>query len=216
MKRLITLFLIFVNCSVFAQDNDSYRIFPSEQFRFDHVKTNGIDVTLENNTLICQQAVQGDLPQFSIDVSWDIDKYPVLHIEAENLDQNNLVRFYLKFNPQQKNDQIPLLPYLDIPVREKVQKDILSSDSGLQKDVIEKLKGIRGYPGDTKRRYKKPSQISGTIEQILFVMYQNGLPRKFKITKIEVVKLTKIDQPDFLNYSSEKFFPFIDCYGQFI
>ncbi|MDR2169894.1 MAG: beta-galactosidase, partial [Planctomycetaceae bacterium] len=217
MKRLIVLFLIFVNCSVFAYGNDSYRIFPSEQFNLNKVTTNGIDVKFTDNALVCQQAVKGDLPQFAIDVTWDIEKYPILCVEAENLNQNALVRFYLKLNPQQKNNQIDQQPYLDISVGEKVQKEISFTDSYLKQDVLEKLKGMRGYPGDTvRRRYAKTNSVNGIVEQIVFTMYQNSLPRKFKITKIEAIKLKATDKPDFLNYSSEKFFPFIDCYGQFI
>jgi hypothetical protein len=216
MKHLIVLLLIFVSCSAYA--NDSYRIFPSEQFSLNNVKTNGIDVKLDDNTLICQQAVKGDWPHFSIEVSWDFEKYPILCIEAENLNQNDLVRFYLKLNPQQKNNQIDQQPYLDIPAREKVQKKFSFTNSCLKEDVLEKLKGLRGYPGDTaQKRYRKTPFTKGTVEQILFAMFQNGLPRKFKITKIEAVKSKeKTDEPEFLNYSSEKFFPFMDRYGQFI
>ncbi|MCL2743330.1 MAG: beta-galactosidase [Planctomycetaceae bacterium] len=208
---------------------DSQVLFPSDRFKIEDVQVNGVDVRLENGTLVCRQSTTGEWPNFVLNTEWNAAKYPHLVIEAENLGKE-LVRFYLRFLPQRPDGAFSSQPYIDIDAAQKVRSDVslVLTDSPLQPEVIRKLKGIRGYPGDTKRRSRPPqivdaaAPLAGTVKQIVFAMYQNKIARTFKITRIEALAVLKKDVektetlPAFVNYSAEKFFPFIDKYGQFI
>jgi len=229
MKHIILPFAAFLcglllsGCNlIFA---DSYVLFPSERFKVDDVKIQGVDVKLDDDALVCRQSTTGEWPQFVLNTDWDAVKYPYLVVDAENLGKDP-VRFYVRFLPQRRDGRIETQPYIDIEVGQKVHTDVALQlkDSPLQNDVLRKLKGIRGYPGDTKRRSRPvvdtDNPLAGTVKQIVFAMYQNGKARSFKITRIEAFSslenVAQKEAPAFAQFSAEKFFPFIDKYGQFI
>lgn len=176
-----------------AADNESVVLFPASDFDMRQIESKGVDVKLDGNALVCQQATQGDWPHFTFDTQWDAVKYPHLVIEAENL-CDDLVRFYLRILPQRKDGKIDAQPFVDIEAGKKILANVTSPivDSPLRPDVIQKLSGIRGYPGDTKRRNRPPlgvepgGPLSGTVGRLVFAIYQNGKAREIGYKMYEV------------------------------
>lgn len=231
-KRFASLLILFIlagNTCVYSRDKDSVVLFPAADFSMDRIESKGIDVKLESDALLCRQATQGEWPHFRLDVSWDASRYPYLVVEAENFCRDH-IRFYLRFLPQNGDGKIDEQPFVDIEPGKKTVSNVLlrQYDSPLKQEVIEKLKGIRGYPGDTKRRRSPPKAdikasplVAGTVESIVFAMYQNHKERAFKITGIKALSRPGSGQehevaPAFAGMSADEFFPFIDRYGQFI
>lgn len=151
------------------------------------------------------QGRQEAWPKAVLPMSPRLTGCPRLVVEAENSGKDLLK---IRFVPPgavmpTERDALMALPNLELKPGEKGEitlpvKPLLP----LHETVVKRLREAGEVAAD-----------AGSAELTVFV-YQTGQPRTFKVTRIEAVGVTYA-LPEYGRWSADRFFPFIDRFGQF-
>jgi hypothetical protein len=205
MDRTWGLVVLVAGAACVGQGAGRFGLFPSPEFDSRAVVSQGLSVTQEGDALVFSQGRQEAWPKAVLPMSPRLAGCSRLAVEAEN---SGMELLKIRFVPPgavmpTARDALMALPHLELKPGEKGEialpvKNILP----LHQAVVKRLSEAGVVNAD-----------AGTAELTVFV-YQTGQPRTFKITRIEAVGALDV-LPEYGGWDADRFFPFIDRFGQF-
>jgi len=195
-----------------------FAIFPAPEFDSQKIVQDGLKVTRQDGALVFDQAQQGAWPKALLPVAARLAGCSRLVVEVENTGTALLkVRFAAPgvVFPAER-EALMSLPSLELEAGKKGEIVLPLGDlSPLDKAVVKRLGDALGacvsVPGG---HVAGAVACAETADRLTVFVYQTGQPRRFKITGIHAFGV-ELRLPDYCAWGPDRFFPFIDRFGQF-
>ena len=148
--------------------------------------------------------------------NWDLRKNLDFEIEAENLSSECGIDIVLFLFDDYNKEIDPKVPFISARLNPGESKTVtISFPSPCRyKSIAEKMKLMRADPFGNSNRYNNPKDLSKIKTISVYSAWTSPEPH-FKIKKIVAKDTSNRKDPVWYSFDEEKFFPFIDKYGQF-
>ncbi len=185
---------------------------PSEQI----VQQDGSNVTKEDSVFVVQTQGNKKLPGIVIKGSWNLSGCNRLTVELENLESRGELPVMIRLsNPNADMDKRKGL-FIDrivIPAQSPIKIDLNLPPKLPYPEVYEEFAGMRANP-----YYSLPAYANidpANVTEVSVYVNSPTLNWKWAIKRIIAYKGEQSPLDEWFNLPPEKFFPFIDQYGQF-
>ncbi|HAZ02599.1 MAG: hypothetical protein A2W90_16160 [Bacteroidetes bacterium GWF2_42_66] len=170
-----------------------------------------------DSVLWIETGENNEFPGIKIDGTWDLSKCNQLVFELVNYEKQGDLPITVRLENQDANIDAKkgiLIDRISVPSGELKEYSVSLPPKLPYPEIEEKLFGMRYTP------YKLSALISnldpGQVTGIAMYINKPKLNRRWGIKKITAREGTPAPLPAWMLLPSDKFFPFIDVYGQFI